>query len=82
MSGERNLRPCRFNDKNYLFHCWGHEAYVLEPSILAGGHPGGQMSTTFSLVEDESGKVYRVDAHRVQFLDNLYKEYEEKEAFQ
>lgn len=82
MSGERNLRPCRFNDKNYLFHCWGHEAYVLEPSIMVGGHPGGQVSYTYAILEDEAGSIHRVDPKCIQFLDGLYNEYEEKGAFE
>lgn len=36
-----NLRPCKCNGENYLFHCWEHSSEIVEPSPLMGGHCGG-----------------------------------------
>ena len=65
-----NLRPCKCNGENYLFHCWEHFSEIVEPSPLMGGHCGGV---------DENGKVFRVPAYEITFTDNKFKEYCKRE---
>ena len=51
------------------FHMWYTTANVLDPSPMIGGTPGGQICSTFALVELENGwcrLVYPTDVH---FLD-------------
>lgn len=51
------------------FHMWYTEAYVLAPSIMISGAPGGQVINTMALIELENGwckLVYPTDVH---FLD-------------
>ena len=45
----------------------------MPPSIMAGGHGGGQISATFALVEYEDGTVAEVYPSRVRFLDTKCK---------
>lgn len=70
-----NLRPCKCNGENYLFHCWEHFSEIVEPSPLVGGHCGGVVGCTFGIVEDENGKVFRVPVYEITFTDNKFREY-------
>ena len=77
------LRPCMVRDPKTqdlvpaLWHCWSHVAEVVAPSPLRGGHAGGQLSSTFALVEFEDGTVAKVHPERVAFLSSAekFKEY-------
>lgn len=82
---KQHLRPCLVYTKekkgainetstvHALFHAWAHEAEVIAQSLMRGGHPGGQLSHTFALVEFEDGTVKMVNPERVKFLDNAEK---------
>lgn len=72
---EDYYRPCKFENKNYIFHCFEQHSYVISPSPMIGGHPGGQVSGVFALIEDKKGNIYRVDATRVKFTDDKYHDY-------
>ena len=52
-----------------LFHRWENHAMVIEPSPMVGGHPGGQISQTYAIVEMESGQVREVKPSKVTFED-------------
>lgn len=58
-----------------LFHCWNHRSELYGASPMIGGHPGGQVSRTFAIVEYEDGTIHEVEPTRIQFLDNLMSEY-------
>ena len=58
-----------------LFHCWSHRSEVVGESPLRGGHPGGQVSGTFAIVEYEDGTVHEVEPQNIRFVDNLITEY-------
>lgn len=58
-----------------LFHCWNHRSEVVGESPLRGGHPGGQISGTFAIVEYEDGTVHEVEPQNIRFVDNLISEY-------
>lgn len=70
-----HLRTCRYKDENYLFHCFEQRSHIVSPSIAVGGHPGGQISQVFALIEDESGNIKRVDPTEIKFTDNEYRNY-------
>lgn len=55
-----------------LFHEWVNKSEVVGASPLRGGHPGGQLSMTFALVEYEDGNMDLVLPSRVKFLDTKY----------
>lgn len=58
-----------------LFHCWNHRSKVIGESLLRGGHPGGQVSATFAIVEFEDGTVKEVDPWDIRFVDRMINQY-------
>lgn len=70
-----HLRTCKFKDKNYLFHCFEQYANVVGASALVGGHPGGQISQVYAIIEDEKGNIFRVDPTAIVFTDNEFRNY-------
>ena len=58
-----------------LFHCWNHRSELYDASPMIGGHPGGQVSGTFAIVEYEDGTVHEVEPQNIRFVDNLMSEY-------
>lgn len=58
-----------------LFHCWGHRSELYGDSPMIGGHPGGQVSGTFAIVEYEDGTVHEVEPQNIRFVDNAMREY-------
>lgn len=58
-----------------LFHCWSHRSEVVGESYLRGGHPAGQISSTFAIVEYEDGTVHEVDPWNIRFVDDVMSEY-------
>lgn len=68
-------RPCVIKvDKESVqatFHRFCEHAYVVEPSPMIGGAPGGQISVPLAIVEYEDGTVHYVDPTSVIFIDHL-----------
>lgn len=58
-----------------LFHYWNHRSELYGASPMIGGHPGGQVSGTFAIVEYEDGTVHEVEPRNIRFVDNLMNEY-------
>ena len=50
------------------FHCWEHWANVIDASPLRGGHPGGQISQVYGIVEFSDG-VRRIEPTKINFTD-------------
>lgn len=76
------LRPCVIANydcnkpySNALFHKWIEESQVIAPSVLKGGHNGGEVRTAFAIVEYENGWIEKVHPDRVRFLDGLHKQF-------
>lgn len=69
------LRTCKYKDKNYLFHCWEHYSEIIESSPMMGGHSGGVIGCTFAILEDEQGKICRVQPYEITFTDKIFREY-------
>ena len=58
-----------------LFHCWNRRSELCDASPMIGGHPGGQVSGTFAIVEYEDGTIHEVEPTQIQFVDNAMSEY-------
>ena len=58
-----------------LFHCWNRRSELCNASPMIGGHPGGQVSGTFAIVEYEDGTVHEVEPTQIRFVDNAMSEY-------
>ena len=71
---ENIYRTCRYENEKYLFHCFEQWSNVIAPSVAIGGHPGGQISQVFALIEDGKGNIYRVDPIAIKFTDDKFKE--------
>lgn len=67
------LRNCSVNigktQEQAFFHCWEHYAEIICPSLLNGGHNGGQVSGTFAIVELKNGEVRKVLPQYITFVD-------------
>ena len=63
------------HDIKALFHCWSHKSELVGESCLRGGHPSGQISGTFAIVEYEDGTVHEVEPQNIRFVDNAMSEY-------
>lgn len=61
-------RSCIVDERPGYFHCWSHEANVIEPGIAIGSYPGGQFSTTLGIVEFSDG-VKKVQPEKIKFVD-------------
>lgn len=63
------LRPCMVDGKKALFHRMYTHNYVIAPSPMLGGPPGGQLSFNLAVVEYENGELGEVPATKIKFLD-------------
>lgn len=58
---------CKGHDKKAFFHQWVETSYIISPSMMIGGHGGGQVRDTFALVEFEDGQVEKVEPNKIRF---------------
>lgn len=65
-----DYRPCVIDGVKALFHRWEEVSEIVYPSLMKGGHPGGEMKGTLAIVEMEDGSVRRVAPDAVRFTDN------------
>lgn len=70
-----DYRPCKVHMFKGLFHCWSHRSELVGESPLRGGHPGGQISATFGLVEYEDGTMHEVEPKDIRFVDGRINQY-------
>ena len=70
---QQERRLCEVDDQLGYFHCWESYADVIAPSLMQSGHPGGQYSRVFAIVEFAEG-VKRVDPTEVKFVDDKNQE--------
>lgn len=66
----KELRPCMADGKRAMFHKWVTVREIVPPSIMKGGHLGGEVQDDFALVEYVDGTVAKVDVGSVRFLDS------------
>lgn len=62
-------RPCWVDGKKAMFHQWINRAQIAPPSMMVGGHSGGQLWDVFGLVEMEDGQMKEVYPSKVIFAD-------------
>lgn len=70
---EKEIEPER--EIKAMFHCWNHRSELYDASPMIGGHPGGQVSGTFAIVEYEDGTVHEAEPQNIRFVDNAMREY-------
>lgn len=68
-----DLRPCKVNGQNALFHEWSHVSQIRD--AILRGTVGGVVADTFGIVEYEDGSIARVMPEKIRFLDNEFSEY-------
>lgn len=69
------LRPCIFSGRKALFHKFIEISKVIPPSLMMGGHNGGQLTENAALIEFEDGSIHRVKDIDIKFCDNKFNEY-------
>lgn len=69
MKNQLERRPCYYDGKRAMFHCWTEYKTVLEPSMLVGGGNGGQVSILYGLIEFEDGHCECVRPGNITFAD-------------
>lgn len=63
-------RPCIAHPgRKALFHRFVNVAEVAAPSIMVGGHPGGQLQNTYALMEYEDGRLSMEPINSIIMLD-------------
>lgn len=72
---KNEYRTCIVDEKKALFHKWTTQKNVIEPSLMIGGHPGGEIQFTFAIVEFEDGTIHEVAPHHIRFIDHKHREY-------
>lgn len=79
MKKDSELRLCLVDGEKAVFHCWEQCEKIVEPSLLRGGHNGGQLSWMQAVCENENGEIIKVfPLNRIKFCDNKFKEYFEE----
>lgn len=68
-------RPCIVGGKKALFHKWNEYAEIQAPGFAIGSSPGGQLKSTFGMVEFEDGTVGEVNPCKIRFIDRKIKDY-------
>lgn len=76
-------RDCIVNNQFCIFHCWEQWSDVVAPSPMIGGHPGGQMSMIYGIVEFPDGSVKRISPTNIKFCDEKHADlYTANDCFQ
>lgn len=69
--GNAMTRPCIARPgRKALFHGFVNVAEVVAPSIMVGGHPGGQLQNTYALLEFENGCLSMEPVNSIIMLDS------------
>lgn len=67
------LRKCKASikgeDVECLFHCFSVRSEVIQPSIMIGGHTGGNVQYPVALVELHDGSMVELPAFMIRFID-------------
>lgn len=67
-------RPCRVDGEKGMFHRWIDRAQIAPPSMMVGGHGGGQLWEVFGLIELENGHVIEAKPSHIVFADTEVKQ--------
>ena len=66
-------RLCEVNGEIGYFHRWEELCDVISPSPMIGGHPGGQISETYGIVEFPD-RIVEVRPTQIKFRDGISRE--------
>ena len=72
-SGHDQYRLCEINGEIGYFHGWEVISNVISPSPMIGGHPGGQISETYGIVEFPD-RIVEVRPTQIRFRDGISRE--------
>lgn len=77
ISIHQEKRPCLVGSKREkaLFYGVFQNSYVVEPSPLIGGHPGGVVAYPIAVVELENGSLKTVIINDIYFIDREFENY-------
>lgn len=72
------LRPCLILPKKQKGLCHGifQDSYIVQPSLMVGGHSGGVVANPVAIVEVEGGSLIRVNPIDIKFIENKFAEYD------
>lgn len=62
------LRKCEVRGDVAYFHKWTEYRNVIEPSLMVGGHSGGQIKYPLGIVEYEDGTIVLVEPGSIKFV--------------
>ena len=68
-------RTCRYRGKNYLFHFFAQDLYVVSDSMATSWCPAGQVSTLYAVIENKDGKIECVRPQEITFTVNEFSKY-------
>lgn len=68
--------PCLVCGERAIFLGWFNMSYILEPSMLVGGHNGGPVSMVKGLVRLSNGQVGLVSLDDLIFPPSTFEEYD------
>lgn len=73
-----SMRECylKCDNRKALFHGWSHNSYIVAPSLMVGGHNGGNVSYTTAIVEMENGEVMEVKPNEIVFTGSPERKYD------
>lgn len=69
-SGHDQYRLCEVNGEIGYFHGWEVISDVISPSPMIGGHPGGQLSRAYGIVEFPD-RIEEVRPAQIKFRDGI-----------
>lgn len=72
-SGHGQYRLCEVNDEIGYFYGWEVISDVISPSPMIGGHPGGQLSRAYGIVEFPD-RIEEVRPVQIKFRDRISEE--------
>ena len=75
LKSEFSVRPCFVNGEKALFHRWEEIKEVVAPSVMVGGHDGGEIQYILANVEYEDGQVAEVTPKEIRFVPGIMRNY-------
>lgn len=55
-------------DEKCFFHRWFDDYDVLAPSVMVGGHRGGEIRSTLAIIERKNGEVFTCHPGKITFM--------------
>lgn len=68
--------PCMARRQKAIFIMWVNISYIVEPSLMIGGHNGGQVSGVKGLVRLSDGQVGLFSIGDIIFPPDAFEDYD------